>query len=103
MPHETCNNCRAFGDLNNGHGVCRRRSPTALVQRYVSGTVVDGTNVIQVLNGLIDGFFPPTRHDLWCLDFVPGSRQDADAPQHDPAAEAAALAAEVLSEGQQET
>ena len=69
-----CGNCQAFVVIKghpSGAGTCRRRAPVPLVQRYFSGsTLGEKGEIVQVLNGLVDGFFPPTVPSLSCMEFV---------------------------------
>ena len=79
MSENTCADCAAFSKLQDqsGPGViefgkCRRRSPQVVVHRYITNQVVaEGGAIVQVLNGLIDGYFPPTNSSLSCCDFLP--------------------------------
>ena len=74
MSDKTCGTCQAFYELKNypSHaGTCRRRAPVPLVQRYFSGNTFDEKGaVVQVLNGLVDGYFPPTVKSLSCMEFI---------------------------------
>ena len=66
---EVCAWCKFYRPnpkLGNRGGVCGHHSPQAVAQRYVMMTSGDGT---QILEGQINGFFPPTSYNVGCGDF----------------------------------
>lgn len=112
VPHTlvkgTCSTCDAFVRFpgNPTLGKCIRRAPQAVICRYVPIARLDPKGqMVQVLEGQIDGAFPSTQESLTCREYVEAATApvfaDGGLTAFEPIPEAAAndeVAAEAASE-----
>ena len=83
MTEKKCGNCEAFCPSVAPSQVaqCRRHAPQVVVNRYITGQDI-GPNgaIVQVLSGYVDGYFPPTNLNMFCLDFIHKAEPVMSAP-----------------------
>ena len=78
---EVCAWCKFFRPdpkTANRGGVCAERSPQALIQRYL---MMSGPKGEQILEGVVNGYFPPTSYRISCGAFKRRATNGAAEPK----------------------
>lgn len=99
MVKGTCGTCDAFERFHGNPtlGKCIRHAPTAVICRYVPISRLDPKGqMVQVLEGQIDGAFPSTQQSLTCREYVEAEMPDYIPPR--PPADAGLTAFEPAAE-----